>query len=169
MFCFFLTDVLLKCRIILLYCTTDPHPCCLNTWKHCCCWTCYNWFVAVSFFFLEHQALWAAQLQRARHDGGQRSVLVWLLRESLAVSTKRPGGQSPGHYPWVHLSLFKPSTGLMCSLEDLDWVSSNKIKLKSAVVSRRQNQLSSPLGGSPHACTGLNLRFYSVFLFFYPI
>lgn len=102
--CLFLTAVLLKCKSMSLYCTAIHRLCCWT--KEVLLWTWCKWFVYCMYpFFLEYQALWAAQLQRARHDGGQRPVLVWLLWEGLAVSTQRPGGQSPRHYPWVHLNL----------------------------------------------------------------
>lgn len=100
--CLFLTAVLLKCKSMSFCCTTILHLCCWT--KEVLLWTWCKWFV-YCMYPLEYQALWAAQLQRARHDGGQCSVLVWLLWEGLAVSTQRPGGQSARHYSWVHLNL----------------------------------------------------------------
>lgn len=94
----------------------------------------YDWFCTVPavghdvnvfcMLLLEHQTLWAAQLQWARHHGGQRPLLLWFLREGISISTQWPCGQSPRHHPWVYfilhtsyLKLFAVSSALISLYE----------------------------------------------------
>lgn len=90
----------IKCKHKLLCCTTILYHCILKVLL------LVDIVNGLHLSFLEYQALWAAQLQRAWDDSGQCPVLVWLLWESIAVSAQRPCGQSPRHHPWVHVIIF---------------------------------------------------------------